>query len=172
MKKYFFLFALPLSTLLTEVKNEKSPDQKRYQALTEIAQIMGKDSTPYLKDYAENPHWFLRNAAIKSLSDLGIKDEEAFKKALFDDSLIVRLSALEGIEKLKMSQLSSAIWQMFMKQENYSLIHGVKKRDNILKTAVIVLGRLGEEQSITRLKSMRTNSKYQDLWSSIDLLKL
>lgn len=156
-------------TLVKVMKNDKFPDQNRWQATMLLAQVMGSKSSAFIAKFSEHPNWMMRLASLKAL--LGLKQDSyhaVYSRALKDSSLIVRLQALDNISQLKISSLAPEVWQMMYDQSNYSGDVGKRKRTSIVKSVIRTLGDLEYKKATPVLASLIQKDKYSDLADDLD----
>ncbi|HXH32460.1 MAG TPA: HEAT repeat domain-containing protein [Bacteriovoracaceae bacterium] len=155
--------------LIKVMKDDKFPEQNRWQATMLLAQVMGKNSAPFIAKFAGHPHWMMRVASLKAL--LGLRQTEyhaVYSKALKDPSLIVRVQALDNISQLGISELAPEVWNMLYDQTNYSGDAGSRKRTSIVKSIIRTLGDVKYEKASKPLAKLIQKPKYQDLIDDLD----
>ncbi len=155
--------------LIKVMKDDRFPEQNRWQATMLLAQVMGKKSAPFIAKFSEHPHWMMRVASLKAL--LGLRQAEyhaVYAKALRDPSLIVRVQALDNISQLKITKLAPEVWNMMYDQTNYSGDAGARKRTSIVKTIIRTLGDVKFEKAQGPLARLIQKPKYQDLIDDLD----
>jgi hypothetical protein len=156
-------------TLIKVMKENKYPEQNRWQATMLLAQVMGKQSAPFIAKFSEHPHWMMRLASLKAL--LGLRQEEytmVYSRALKDPSLIVRLQALDNISQMQLKGLAPEVWGMMYDQSNYSGEAGKRKRTSIVKSIIRTIGDLKYEKAQKPLAKLIQKPKYQDLIDDLD----
>lgn len=155
--------------LVQVMKSDKFPDKNRWLATFSLAQIMGKKSSPFLSKFLNHPSWVMRMAAMKSL--LALKEKKyarEYSKALKDKSFIVRKQALDTIKELNLKNQAAYVWAMLYDKENYYRSPKGKKRTNIIREAVRVVGDLGFAKAKAPLFTMIQKKKYQDIFNEMD----
>ncbi len=88
--------------LLAIAESRKNADPDRYVALMGVARLGGRAVAPQLTGFLKDPSWMLRSGSLRALSAL--KDETTAKAVLpllKDKALVVRLEAVQAIEKLR-----------------------------------------------------------------------
>jgi hypothetical protein len=156
-------------TLIKVMKENKYPVQNRWHATMLLAQIMGSKSGPFIAKFNDHPHWMMRLASLKAL--LGLKQNEytgIYSKALRDDSLIVRVQALDNISKMNITKLGPEVWNMMYDQSNYTGDKGTLKRTSIVKNIIRTLGDVKYEKAKISLVKLIQKPKYQDLIEDLD----
>lgn len=155
--------------LIKVMKSDKYPEQNRWQATMLLAQVMGKNSAPFIAKFSDHPHWMMRVASLKAL--LGLKQSEyhaVYSKALKDPSLIVRVQALDNISQMNITKLAPDVWNMMYDQSNYTGDAGARKRTSIVKSVIRTLGDLKYEGAKRPLAKLIQKPKYQDLMEELD----
>lgn len=159
-----------IPALIEVMKSDKFPDKNRWVATFLVGQIMGKKSSPFLAKFLKHPSWVMRMASLKTL--LALKEKRYgtnYAKALKDSSFIVRKQALENIKKLEIKEKAANVWAMLYDKRNYyNPKDGSRKRTNLIKEAIKVVGDLKFEKAKTPLLSMVQKDKYDDIFSEID----
>lgn len=156
-------------TLIKVMKESKYPEQNRWHATMLLAQVMGKNSAPFIAKFTDHPHWMMRVAALKAL--LGLKQTKytsVYARALKDPSLIVRVQALDNISQMKLSSLAPQVWNMMYDQTNYTGEKGALKRTSIVKSIIRTLGDVKYHEAKKPLAKLIQKPKYQDLIEDID----
>jgi hypothetical protein len=156
-------------TLIKVMKEDKYPEQNRWQATMLLAQVMGKKSAPFIAKFIDHPHWMMRVASLKAL--LGLKQEnyhQVYGKALKDSSLIVRVQALDNISRLQINSLGPQVWQMLYDQSNYAGPVGNRKRTSIVKSIIRTIGDVKYVEARSPLAKLIQKPKYQDLIEDLD----
>lgn len=170
MKKNALLYqqkAVP--TLVKVMKDDKFPDQNRWQATMLLAQVMGTKSAAFIAKFSEHPNWMMRLASLKAL--LGLKQDSyhaVYSRALKDPSLIVRIQALDNISQMKITALAPEVWQMMYDQSNYAGDIGKRKRTSIVKSIIRTLGDLEYQKVTPVFASLIQKDKYKDLVDDLD----
>jgi len=156
-------------TLIKVMKSDEYPEQNRWTATMLLAQIMGKKSAPFIAKFTDHPHWMMRVASLKALAGLGQKDYlNVHAKSLKDDSLIVRVQALDNISKMKMTALAPHVWKMMYDPANYVGDNGKRKRASIIKSVIRTLGDLKFKDASKSFAKLIQNKKYEDLSEELD----
>jgi hypothetical protein len=155
--------------LIKVMKSSQYPDQNRWHATMLLAQIMGKKSAPFIAKFYEHPNWMMRLASLKALMGLGQKEYVGLHaRALKDNSLIVRIQALDNISRMNMRALGSDVWNMLYDQTNYSGEAGTRKRTSIVKSVIRTLGDLKYEKAGRPMALLIQKPRYQDLIEDLD----
>lgn len=156
-------------TLIKVMKDDKFPDQNRWQATMLLAQVMGTKSAAFIAKFSEHPNWMMRLASLKAL--LGLRQDTyhaVYSRALKDPSLIVRIQALDNISQLRIKSLAPEVWQMMYDQSNYAGDAGKRKRTSIVKTIIRTMGDLEYKEATPVLASLIQKDKYKDLADDLD----
>ncbi len=159
--------AVPM--LLKVIKSNKYTDQKRWMAIFSLGRIMGKKASPYIAKYTRHPNWMLRLAGLKTL--LALEDSTRapyFADALRDDSLIVRMQALENIRQLSLKEYAPNVWKMLFYKHNYTGDKGKRKRTRIISKVIRTVGDLRYQEARNGLIKLIQSDKYKDLSNDID----
>ena len=157
--------------LIKVMKDGSYPIQNRWVATFLLGRIMGNKAAAFIAKFSKHPHWMMRMAAIKTL--FIIKDhkyQNAYKLALFDESLIVRSQALEIVRKRKLKSLGPDVWKMIFQKSNYAGKKGKRRRTGIIKNVVKTLGDLEyKTPEVTKaLVRMIKKDQYRDIFSEVD----
>lgn len=170
LKRYAFqLKEKAVPTLIKVMKTSKYPIQNRWHATMLLARIVGSKSSPFIAKFSDHPHWMMRLASLKAL--LGLKQSNytgIYAKALRDPSLIVRVQALDNISKLKITKLSSHVWEMMYDQSNYTGEQGSRKRTSIIKSIIRTLGDVKYQNAKGPFAKLILKPKYIDLIDDLD----
>jgi hypothetical protein len=157
-------------TLIEVMKSDKYPDRNRWVATFLLARIMGEKSSDFLVKFIDHPNWVLRVASLKAL--LALKQpqfEKKYLQALKDDALMVRLQALENINRMKISNLAPNVWAMLYDSKNYYQDkQQLKKRADIIKRIVLTIGDLKFKKAEEPLLKMIQKPKYEDIFGEMD----
>lgn len=156
-------------TLVEVMKNSKYPDKNRWMATFLLGQITGKKGVPFIAKFLKHPHWVMRMASMKTL--VALKEKRFSKEygaSLKDKSFLVRKQALETIDRLKLTKLAPQVWAMLYDKRNYYAGKKAKKRTNLIKEAIKVVGRLKFDKAKVPLLSMVQKKKYEDIFTEID----
>lgn len=152
-------------TLIQVMKSKKFPDKNRWIATIMLGKIMGKKSSAFIAKFVNHPHWMLRMAALKTLLALNeTKYRGLYAHALKDKALFVRVQALENVSKMKMKKLAPYVWNMLYDKQNYA----GKKRTDIIKKIITVVGELNFEPAKKPLLKMIQKKSYSDLFNEMD----
>lgn len=156
--------------VLTKVmKDGAFPEKNRWLATFLLGRIMGKRSAPFISKFAKHPHWMMRLAALKVLLALDQKQYKGiFARALKDDALIVRVQAIDNINRMKLKELAPHIWGMLFDKTNYKGIQGKRKRTNIIKEVILSMGKLGFKKAKKPMLGMMSKKKYKDIHDVLD----
>lgn len=155
--------------LIKVMKEDKYPEQNRWQATMLLGQIMGKKSAPFIAKFIDHPHWMMRVASLKAL--LALKQDKyhhVYAKGLKDSSLIVRVQALDNISKMKITPLAPQVWSMMYDQSNYSGDAGTRKRTSIVKSIIRTVGDVRFVKAKAPLAKLIQKPKYKDLIDDLD----
>ncbi len=159
-----------VSTLIEVMKSDKYPDRNRWVATFLMARIMGEKSSDFLVKFTQHPNWVMRVASLKAL--LALKETRFEKKYidnLKDDALLVRLQALENINKLGLSNSAPYVWSMLYDHNNYYQDKNQnKKRADIIKNIVKTIGDLKFKKAEEPLLKMIQKPKYEDIFDEMD----
>jgi hypothetical protein len=156
--------------LVQVMKSSEFPDKNRWVATFLLGKIMGIKSSKYISKYLIHPNWILRMASLKTLLSLKQKKfGKLYAKALKDKSFIVRTQALENIRSLKLGKMAPYVWAMLYNKENYYTPKNKgKKRTNIIKKVIKVVGDLKFEKASKPLLTMIQKLKYDDIFDEMD----
>lgn len=156
-------------TLINVMKNSAFPDENKWVATYMLGKIMGKKSADFISKFTSHPSWMMRLASLKVLLHL---DQKQFKglyaKMLEDKSLIVRHQALQNIREMKIKSLAPYVWKMLYNKENYLGAKGSRKRANIIKDAIRVVGELDLGAAKKPMLTMLSKTKYRDVHAELD----
>lgn len=165
----FSLKQKAVPTLIKVMKEAQYPDKNRWHATMLLGQVMGKKSAPFIARFAEHPSWMMRVASLKALAALSMKEYKGvYARALKDDSLIVRVQALDNISQMKLTALAPQVWRMMYDQTNYTGKAGNRKRTSIVKSVIRTVGDLKYEKAKAPLAKLIQKPKYQDLIEDLD----
>jgi hypothetical protein len=169
-KKMLSLGGKAVPYLIEVMKSSAFPDKSRWVATFLLARIMGKKSINFLAKFLEHPSWIMRMASLKALLGLKARDlGDGYSKALKDKSLVVRSQALENIRILELEQFAPQVWAMLYDDRNYHHgENGLKKRGNIIKKIIRVIGDLKFKKAKIPLLKMVQKKKYQDIFDDVD----
>lgn len=155
--------------LVKVLKNKKYPEKTRWIAMMMLGKIMGKKSISYLAKFSNHSEWFMRLASLKALLALNAKSHgRLFAKMLKDKSLLVRYQALENIEKMNLKAHASSVWEMLFDETNYSGKSGKRRRTDIIRAAIKVVGKLGYKPAVKPLLKMMQDKRYLDVYKEVD----
>ena len=156
-------------TLIKVMKENTYPEKNRWHATMLLGQIMGKKSAPFIARFAEHPAWMMRVASLKALAALGMSEYHAvYARGLKDDSLIVRVQALDNISQMKLTTLAPNVWNMMYDASNYTGKAGARKRTSIVRSVIRTIGDLKYEKARAPLAKLIQKPKYQDLMEDLD----
>lgn len=156
-------------TLIKVMKEAKYPEKNRWHATMLLGQVMGKKSAPFIARFAEHPAWMMRVASLKALAALNMKDYHSiYARALKDDSLIVRVQALDNISRMDLKPLAPFVWNMMYDQSNYTGKAGARKRTSIVRSIIRTIGDLKYDKAKPALARLIQKPKYQDLIEDLD----
>lgn len=155
--------------LIEVMKSSKYPDKTRWMATFLLGQIMGDKAAPFIAKFVMHPHWVMRMAGLKTL--LALKQDayaSLYVGALKDESFIVRLQALENIQKLKLDKYAPYVWAMLYDKRNYYQNKKGHKRSNIVKSIIKTVGDLKFDKAKEPLFKMVQKEKYKDIFEEVD----
>lgn len=156
-------------TLIKVMKSNQFPEENRWVATYMLGKIMGKKSANFISKFSSHPNWMLRLASLKVLLHLEQKQYKGiYARALEDKSLIVRHQALQNIRQLKIKELAPYVWKMLYNKANYVGMKGKRKRSNIIKDAIKVVGDLGLDAAKKPMLKMMRRKKYRDVHAELD----
>lgn len=151
------------------MKSDQFHEKKRWVATFSLGKIMGKKSSPYLAKFTRHPHWMLRLAALKTMLAINEKGYgSTYADALKDKSLLVRIQALENIQRLDMKHYSQDVWNMMFHKQNYVGKKGNLKRTQIISRVIKTLGQLDYKKAEKPFLDLIQKEKYQDVFSELD----
>jgi hypothetical protein len=107
----------------------------RWRAVTAAGRIGGEEATPELARALKSKDWYMRNAALVSMS--GINRDKAIEWArllLSDKALLVRASAVQTLAALGDRSSASILWEKLYAKENFRGKHSLFIRRRILET--------------------------------------
>ncbi len=156
-------------TLIKVMKSKAYPSENRWVATYMLGRIMGKKSAPYISKFTRHPNWMLRLASLKVLLHLDQRQYKGiYARLLEDDSLIVRHQALQNIKIMKLKDLAPYVWKMLYNKKNYVGTKGKRKRNNIIKDAIRVVGDLKFHKAKKAMLEMFKKKKYSDVYNELD----
>ncbi|MBF0313217.1 MAG: HEAT repeat domain-containing protein [Oligoflexia bacterium] len=159
--------AVPI--LIEVMKSDQYADPNRWLATFLIGKIMGKKAAPFLAKFTKHPSWVLRMAGLKSLLALQANEYgREYADLLSDQSLLVRIQALENIRTLKLEQHGSDVWKMLYQKQNYKMVQGKYKRSAIIGKVITTIGDLQYKDSQKHLLAMMQKDAYKDLYDEIN----
>lgn len=165
----FSLKQKAVPTLIKVMKESQYPDTNRWHATMLLGQTMGKKSAPFIARFSDHPSWMMRVASLKALAALDMKEyQSVYAKALRDESLIVRVQALDNISHMKLTSLAPNVWSMMYDQTNYTGKAGSRKRTSIVRSVIRTVGDLKYEKARAPLAKLIQKPKYQDLLEDLD----
>lgn len=165
----FSLKQKAVPTLIKVMKEAQFPDSNRWHATMLLGQVMGKKSAPFIARFSEHPSWMMRVASLKALAALDMKEYSGvYAKALRDDSLIVRVQALDNISHMKLVKLAPNVWSMMYDQTNYTGKAGSRKRTSIVRSVIRTVGDLKYDKARMPLAKLIQKPKYNDLLDDLD----
>ncbi len=156
--------------LIEVMKSGKFPDKNRWMATFLLGQIMGEKSAPFISKFVMHPHWVMRMAGLKTLLALKQRDyAPLYAGALQDESFIVRLQALENIQKMNITKQAPHVWAMLYDKRNYyQSKRSGPKRANIIKSVIRTVGDLKFDKAKEPLLKMTQKDKYNDIFEDMD----
>lgn len=155
--------------LIQVMKRSDYPDKNRWLATFLLGKIVGKKAIPFIGKFLEHPNWVLRMASLKTLQSLQDKShKKQYEELLKDKSMIVRIQAIEILNKLQIKESAKEIWKMIFREQNYQVTKGKKKRLPIIKDVIRAIGDLKYEEARASLLTMLKNKRYDDLFSELD----
>ena len=155
--------------LVQVMKGGSFPIESRWVATILLARVMGSKSSGFIAKFIEHPHYILRMASLKAL--LGLKDThqvEAYRKALKDPSLMVRLQALDNISLLGISELGPNVWEMLLDKQNYQGEKGKMHRSLVIKKALRTIGDINYRPALAPLGKLIQKNTYHDVFAEIE----
>jgi HEAT repeat protein len=142
--------------LLLVAKNKSASDSERYVAVMGVAKIGGKASAPLLSAFLKDACWMIRNGTLRALTAL--KHPETAKAVLpllKDPALVVRLEAIQSVEKLHPEGTPQALLATIEASENYH--HG--KAQWVPQRALEALRHLEAQKEISQVETQETASR-------------
>lgn len=156
-------------TLTKVMKSNNYPSENRWVATYMLGRIMGVKAAPFVSRFAYHPNWMLRLASLKVLLHLGQKQYKGiYARLLEDKSLIVRHQALQNIKELKLNSLAPYVWKMLYNKANYMGGEGQRRRANIIKEAIKIVGDLKFKKAKPAMLTMMKKTKYKDVYEELD----
>lgn len=160
--------AKSIPELIKVINTKKHPVKNKWHSIFLIGQIMGDKSIPYLESLSINKNWMIRLAALKTIAKLKNTTSNIYATLLKDKAMIVRFEALDSIARLELTHLSKNVWNMLYDDRNYSKSEGTRKRSDLIKKVIKVVGDLKFKEAKKPLLKMAKNKKYNDIFSEID----
>ena len=101
-------------------KNNNKDLNLRWRAITTLGMMYPKSALPLLEKFLSSKKWFLRNASLLALSH-GNRSrlKHWLNRSLKDKSLIVRTTAVQIIERLRLREFKSKLWQGLYQRGNF-----------------------------------------------------
>ena len=147
-EKHYGTRAVP--ALLEVAKDRSLVDADRYVAIMGAAKIGGTGSAPLLTPLLKDASWMIRNGALRALAALGNpKTAQNVLPLLSDIALVVRLEAVQTVEKLKPRGASAALVAAVRAPENY---HGGHAQW-VPQRALAALRHLRSQKNLTEFES-------------------
>ncbi len=137
-----------VSPLLELAATRSIRDSERYTALMGAAKLGGQASAPLIQPFLKDSSWMLRAGALRALSALRNPQTAASTLALLQDpALVVRLEAVDAVEKLQPVGAPEALLRAIENRDNY---HG-NKAQWIPQRALKALASLKAREATPRL---------------------
>lgn len=156
-------------TLIKVMKSKNYPDENRWIATFMLGRIVGVKSADFISKFTRHPNWMLRLASLKVLLHLEQRQYKGIYANLLEDtSLIVRHQALQNIKELKITSLAPYVWKMLYNKQNYVGQKGARKRSNIIRDAIKLVGDLGLDAAKKPMLKMIGKKKYKDVHTELD----
>jgi HEAT repeat protein len=112
--------AQAVDPLLRIASDRKNSDPDRYIALMGVAKLGGKTQAPKISGFLKDPSWMLRSACLRVL---GAFQEPTTASRILpllkDPALVVRLEAVQTLEKLKPVGSEEALVAVLRDERNY-----------------------------------------------------
>lgn len=158
-----------IPALLKVMRDGAYPDDSRWLATFLTGRIMGKKAAPFMAKYTEHPNWVLRLASLKVLMALDQRDfKGVYARLLKDKALIIRVQALETINKFNLTDLAPYVWAMLYDENNYKGNKGKRERTDIIKKIILTIGSLKFEKAKKPMLAMIKDKKYKDIHGELD----
>ena len=157
-----------IAQLIKVINNDDYPVKSKWNSIFLIGQVMGDKSIPYLEKLASHKNWMVRLASLKTLTRLQAKSHSTYSKLLDDKAMIVRYQALETVSSLRIKSLSKNVWSMLYDDKNYSASDSGRKRSELIKKIITVVGDLKFEDAKKPLLKMARSKNYNDIFPAID----
>lgn len=133
-------------------KDDSKSLQIRWRAITATGRLYPIQSMKLLKEMAESPQWFLRNASVIAMSYSERKWAINWaKKLLSDPALVVRTSAVQTLGRLRAVEVSEQLWQELYSRKNYKGEKSLWIRKHIVETLALTAHRGQEAKFIQAL---------------------
>lgn len=156
--------------LVQIMQDEKQPMEMRWRAVTAIGRIGGVESKPELLKALESPQWFLRNAGLVAM--FSVDREEAVKWSrilLSDKALMVRVAAVESLERLRDTTSNNLLWAKLYASENFKGKHSLFIRRKIVES-LAKLETKGVEAKFVRLLEDKDESLHRPAITALERL--
>ncbi len=156
-------------TLINVMKSADYPEKSRWWATFLLVKVMGTKAEAFVAKFYKHPAYFMRLASLKALNHLkNTKYKGLYALALKDDSMIVRLQALQNINDLKLTDMAPSVWNMLYDKSNYNGDMGKLKRGSLIRLAIKTLGDLGFGESKKAMLQMISSKKFEDVHVELD----
>jgi HEAT repeat protein len=131
--------------------SEPLEDPERYMAFMGAARLGGREGAPNLVRFLKDRSWMLRSAALRALAALkNPATASSVLPLLQDPALVVRLEAVEAVEKLQPPGAVEALTATLESRDNY---HGGKAQW-VPQKALLALASLHAQGQAPRLKKL------------------
>jgi HEAT repeat protein len=156
--------------LVKIMQDEKQPMEVRWRAVTAIGRIGGADSKPEITKALESPQWFMRNAGLVSMVNID-RDEAVTwaRKLLSDKALMVRVAAVEALERMRDTESNNLLWAKLYASENYKGKQSLFIRRKIVES-LAKLESKGVEGKFVRLLEDKDESLHHPAISALERL--
>ena len=155
--------------LIKVMKSGKYPEKSRWVATFLLGRIMGKKAGPFLVKFLKHPSWVMRMASLKTLSVLKMRKYGIYYAHLLKDkSMLVRVQAMESIRMLGLKEYGDHVWAMLYDKKNYHNVQNKRKRTNIIKRVIKIVGDLNLQKAKKPLFKMINDKKYKDIFKEMD----
>ncbi len=142
----------------------------RWRALTALGRINPQEALPIIETALRSSDWFLKNAALLSLTYSSREKIIFWSRQLLDDkSLMVRTAAVQMIEKVKGEELSDLLWNKLNAKENFKNGQSLWIRRHIVRTLSHFAHPDDQEKFINVLKD---NDRSLHYWALVGLAQL
>jgi hypothetical protein len=156
--------------LVKIMQDEKQPMEVRWRAVTAIGRIGGAESKPEILKALESPQWFMRNAGLVSMVSV---DREAAvtwaRRLLSDKALMVRVAAVEALERMRDTESNNLLWAKLYATENYKGKQSLFIRRKIVESLAKMESR-GVEGKFVRLLDDKDVSLHHPAISALERL--